>query len=458
MANALLTDLYQLTMAHAYFEEDMRETAVFELFVRRLPPQRRFLLAAGLERALEFIGALRFTAAQIEFLAAQGSFTPPFLDYLATLRFTGTVHAMPEGSPFFAEEPILRVTAPIIEAQLLESRLLNIIHFQTLIASKAARCVIAGQGRRLIDFGMRRAHEGDAALFLARAAYLAGFDGTATVEAARRWGIPVSGTVAHSYIETHDDEEQAFRSFMMSTPRRTTLLIDTYDTLRAAETVARLQSELKAQGSGHGVDSVRIDSGDLGAQAAEVRRILDGRGCRDIRIILSGGLDEYQIAALLSSGAPVDAFGVGTSLAVSADVPSLDMVYKLQMYAGHPRRKRSPGKTTWPGVKQVFRECGTDGTALCDRIVLEGEQADGMPLLTEVMREGRVVTPSRPLKVIRSDCRCQMQALPSYLLQLDDGPAGSFPTYPVIRSAALEALAAAGTGHATRPEPDRVNS
>lgn len=443
MAGALLTDLYQLTMAHAYFAEDMRDTAVFELFVRRLPPSRRFLLAAGLERALEFAAALRFTPAELEFLAAQNSFAQPFLDYLAAFRFTGTVHAMPEGSPFFAEEPILRVTAPLIEAQLLESRIINIMHFQTLIASKAARCVTAAEGRRLIDFGMRRAHEGDAALFAARAAYLAGFDATATVEAGRRWGIPISGTVAHSYIEAHDDEEQAFRNFTRSRPARTTLLIDTYDTIRAAEKVARLQRKLSEQGAAQGVESVRIDSGDLSAQAKEVRRILDGHGCRDVRIALSGGLDEHQIAALVSSGVPVDVFGVGTSLDVSADAPALDMAYKLQMYAGRPRRKRSPGKITWPGAKQVFREYGPDGIAVRDRIVLEGETAEGMTLLGEVMRGGRAVGASRRLQEIRSDCRRKVQALPSYLLKLDDGRGGgSSPGYPVIRSSAIEELAA----------------
>ena len=446
-AGALLTDLYQLTMAQAYFREGMSDTAVFELFVRRLPPTRRFLLAAGLERALEFIGAFHFTAAELEFLAAQGSFAQPFLDYLSALRFTGTVHAMPEGSPFFAEEPILRVTAPIIEAQLLESRLINIIHFQTLIASKAARCVIAADGRRLLDFGMRRAHEGDAALLSARAAYLAGFDGTATVEAGRRWGIPIFGTVAHSYIEAHDEEEQAFRSFTSGMPGRTTLLIDTYDTIRAAGKIARLQSELSAQGSPHGVESVRIDSGDLDAQAREVRRILDEHGCRDVRIALSGNLDEHRIAALVSSGVPADAFGVGTSLDVSADAPALDMAYKLQMYAGRPRRKRSPGKVTWPGAKQVFRECDTLGTASCDRIVLEGEQAAGAPLLTEVMRSGRSVAPPRPLESIRSDCRHQVRALPQYVLRLQERPAADdgSPGYPVTRSAALEALARASS-------------
>ncbi|HVS76939.1 MAG TPA: nicotinate phosphoribosyltransferase, partial [Steroidobacteraceae bacterium] len=440
---ALLTDLYQLTMANAYLEEDMRETAVFELFVRRLPPARRFLIAAGLEQALEFIGGLRFTAAELEFLAGQCSFPRHFLDYLAAFRFTGTVHALPEGTPFFADEPILRVTAPIIEAQLLESRLVNIVHFQTLIASKAVRCVIAARGRRLIDFGMRRAHEADAGLLAARAAYLAGFDATATVEAGRRWGIPISGTVAHSYIEAHDDEEQAFRRFTSSRPGRTTLLIDTYDTLRAAEKVARIDRELRSQGSTHGVDSVRIDSGDLATQSRDVRRILDEQGCPDIRIALSGGLDEHQIAALVRAGVPVDAFGVGTSLDVSADAPALDAAYKLQMYAGRPRRKHSPGKVTWPGAKQVFREYGMDGVAMRDRIVLEGEDSAGVPLLSEVMRDGRTLAAPRRLEVIRTDCRTQVRGLPPHLLELGDThPDEASPAYSVVRSAALERLAA----------------
>jgi len=442
-SGALLTDLYQLTMAQAYFREDMRETAVFELFVRRLPPTRRFLLAAGLERALEFIEGLRFTATELEFLAAQGSFERPFLEYLSGFRFTGAVHAMPEGCPFFAEEPLLRVTAPIIEAQLLESRIINIIHFQTLVASKAARCVIAAAGRRLIDFGMRRAHEGNAALFAARAAYLAGFDGTATVAAGRRWGIPLSGTVAHSYVEAHDDEEQAFRNFATGAAGRTTLLIDTYDTLRAAEKVVRLQRQLRERGSSHSVEAVRIDSGDLGAQAREVRRILDAGGCQEVGIALSGGLDERQIAAVVGSGVPADAFGVGTSLGVSADAPTLDMAYKLQMYAGRPRRKRSPGKLTWPGAKQVWREYGADDIALGDRIVLEGEHPGGTPLLAEVMRDGRRTGASMPLRAIRDHCRRHVRTLPPDLLLLEERPAaGGATAYPVTRSAALEALAA----------------
>lgn len=446
MTSALLTDLYQLTMAQAYFQEGMHETAVFELFVRRLPPARRFLIAAGLERALALIAELRFAPAELEFLAEQCSFARPFLDYLADLRFTGSVHAMPEGTPFFADEPILRVTAPVIEAQLLESRLVNIIHFQTLIASKAARCVIAAEGRRLVDFGMRRAHEADAALFVARASYLAGFDATATVAAGERWGIPISGTVAHSYIEAHDDEEQAFRSFTSSRNGRTTLLIDTYDTSRAAEKVARIERELRARGRAQGIESVRIDSGDLEAQSRAVRRIFDDCGCPGIRIALSGGLDEQRIAQLIRAGAPVDAFGVGTALAVSADVPALDMAYKLQMYAHRPRRKHSPGKATWPGAKQVLREFGVDGTALRDRIVLDGERGDGVPLLEEVMRGGRPLAPPRPLAAIREQCRAQVRMLPRYLLELSDSRQAE-PAYEIVRSAAVEALAAsAGPG------------
>lgn len=441
MAGPLLTDLYQLTMAHAYFERGMSDIAVFELYARRLPPERRFLVAAGLERALEYLGELRFTQVELELLAREGSFPQRFLDYLGSIRFTGIVHAMPEGTPFFAGEPILRVTAPIIEAQLVESRLLNIIHFQTLIASKAVRCVIAARGRRLADYGMRRAHEADAALFAARAAYLAGFDATATVEAGLRFGIPIVGTMAHSFIEAHDDEEEAFREFTCSRPGRTTLLIDTYDTRDGAAKAARLWKALHAMGSTHAVGSVRIDSGDLGAQARAVRKILDDHGCREVEIVLSGGLDELQIDTLVSSGVPVDTFGVGTSLAVSADAPALDVAYKLQMYADKPRLKRSPGKATWPGAKQVLREYGKDGSAVRDRIVLDGEPAEGSPLLAEVMRAGRVIVGQRPLEAIRDDCRAQIRALSPTLLSLEPARQGS-PDYPVVRSAALEALAA----------------
>jgi nicotinate phosphoribosyltransferase len=450
-SSALLTDLYQLTMTHAYFEQDMRGPAVFELYVRRLPSARRFLIAAGLERALEWLEGLRFEAAELEYLRSLGSFPEAFLEHLAGLRFTGTVHAMREGTPFFANEPVLRVTAPLIEAQLVESRLLNIVHFQTLIASKAARCVIAGRGRRLIDFGLRRAHEAEAGLLAARAAYLAGFEGTATVEAGRRFGIPLSGTLAHSFIEAHDSEVAAFRHFLASRPRDAVLLIDTYDTRRAAQRVAALQGELEAQGLGRPIRAVRIDSGELCEETVAVRRILDAHGAADIGIIVSGGLDEQLIESLLRGGAPIDAFGVGTSLDVSADAPALDMAYKLQMYDGLPRRKRSPGKATWPGAKQVLRRRGARGEALEDEVVLEGERTEGVPLLEEVMREGRRLGPPRPLGEQRAYCARELSSLPPLVRDLAGGdPAQAFP---VRVSQALRELA---TQADARLEPQRT--
>src|SRR5215831_8859280 len=438
VGEALLTDLYQLTMAQAYFELGMKHDAVFELFVRRLPETRSFLLAAGLEQALDYIEDLRFTADDIAFLASLGRFRTDFLDYLRSVRFTGSVHAMPEGSPFFASEPIVRVSAPIIEAQLLESRLINIVHFQTMIASKAARCVIAARGKQLIDFGMRRAHEADAAVFAARAAYLAGFDATATVEAGRRFGIPLSGTLAHSFIEAHDREEQAFHSFVLTSPEPTTLLIDTYDSARALQRVIALARELAQSGSEHGIGAIRIDSGDLAAQARMARSALDAHDCGEIRIVLSGSLDEQGIERLTRSDVPVDAFGVGTALDVSADAPALDMAYKLQEYAGKPRRKRSPGKATWPGVKQVFRERAASGGYLCDRVTRIDERPGGEPLLIEVMRDGRRIGPTPALRALREHCSTEMKALPPRLRELGTG----VTPYPVSISDTLQALAA----------------
>ena len=438
VAGALLTDLYQLTMAQAYFELDMRERAVFELFVRRLPGTRQFLLAAGLEQALEYIERLRFTAEDLAFLATLGTLRRDFLDYLGGVRFTGSVHAMPEGSPFFANEPIVRVTAPILEAQLLESRLLNIVHFQTTIASKAARCVSAARGRQLVDFGMRRAHEADAGVFAARAAYLAGFDATATVEAGRRFGIPLAGTLAHSFIEAHDSEEQAFRHFVQSCREPTTLLIDTYDSARALRRVIALAREFRARGRSQGIRAVRIDSGDLAAQAHRARFELDSHGFQDIRIVLSGSLDEQIIDALVAGGVPVDGFGVGTALDVSADAPALDMAYKLQEYAGKPRRKRSPGKATWPGVKQVFRARAPAGEYRCDRIAQYDEPPSGEPLLIEVMRDGRRSFPSPALNALREYCGTELRALPPRLRALR----GAVLPYEVSISDTLQAMAA----------------
>lgn len=435
--SVLLTDLYELTMAHAYYEIGMRETAVFELFVRRLPPTRCFLLAAGLEQIVEYLEALRFTPSDVEFLSRLKIFPVDFLEHLSTVRFTGSMHAMAEGTPFFANEPILRVTAPILEAQLVESRILNLAHFQSVIASKAVRCVLAARGRRLVDFGMRRAHGAEAALHAARAAYLAGFDATATVEAGRRFGIPLSGTMAHSFIEAHDHEAQAFRNFITVRGRCTALLIDTYDTERAAHRVAELARELKESKASGQVQGVRIDSGDLGVHARAVRRILNAQQCQDIEIILSGSLDEHRIESLLEADTPVDAFGIGTRLDVSEDAPSLDMAYKLEEYAGRARRKRSPGKETWPGQKQVFRERNAAGKLSGDSLALAAEIQPGEPLLQEVMRDGRRVARLPRLTEVREFCRQRIAELPASLQALSTAES----RYPVRVTDRVRALA-----------------
>lgn len=437
-AQALLVDLYELTMAQSYFELDMHEPAVFELFVRRLPSARGFLIAAGLEQGIEYLEQLRFDAEAIDYLRSLGLFSARFLACLSEFRFTGSVHAMPEGTPFFAEEPILRVTAPILEAQLVESRLLNILHFQSVIASKAVRCRLAAGTRQLADFGMRRAHEAAAALYAARAAYIGGFDATATVAAGRRFGIPLSGTMAHSFIEAHAREEQAFRNFVATYPRNGTLLIDTYDVEVGARRAAAVAREAREIDVARQVRAVRIDSGDLARECRSVRAILDASGCQDVQIVLSGGLDEHAIAALVAQQVPVDAFGVGTALDVATDAPALDMVYKLQEYAGKPRRKRSVDKATLPGTKQVLRERGTGQEILGDHLVLAGEALPGEPLLAPVMQRGRRLTPVPPLTQVRDYCMQEVRRLPAEVRNLDEN-AGNFP---LLVSATMQALAA----------------
>jgi len=412
-APALLTDLYQLTMVTAYHALGMEQEAVFEFFVRRLPRQRGFLVAAGLAQALDYLETLRFTPAEIEWLATTGRFAAELLERLAALRFTGDVDAMPEGTVFFADEPILRVTAPLPEAQLVETRLINLLNFESMIASKAARCRLAAGDRVLADFGLRRAHGAEAGLLAARANYLGGFDSTATVEAGRRFGIPITGTMAHSFIQAHDDESAAFRDFARIHPHGLILLIDTYDTLRAAHEVVALCRD------GLPVKAVRLDSGDLGALAREVRAILDAGGCRSVHVIASSSLDEHEIERLLAGGAPIDGFGVGTRLDVSADAPYLDCVYKIQEYAGRPRRKRSSGKTTWPGRKQVFRACGADGVLRSDTIGLEDEALPGRPLLQPAMRGGRRL-PQPSLEESRELARREIALLPEHCRRIAD--------------------------------------
>jgi nicotinate phosphoribosyltransferase len=417
----LLLDLYQLTMAQSYFLSEMQQPAVFELFTRQLPQSRHFLIAAGLEQVVDYLENLHFSGSDIEYLAGTRLFCTRFLDYLAGLRFSGSLHAMPEGTPFFANEPIVRITAPIIEAQLVESRILNIVHFQTLIASKAVRCVLAGGGRRMVDFGMRRAHEADAAVFAARAAYLAGFDATATVEAGRRFDIPLSGTMAHSFIEAHEREEAAFREFVTSCSGEATLLVDTYDTRRATERVGKLVRERAIRGEPSRIRAIRIDSGNLADDARAARSILDRHLCHEVEIVLSGGLDEQGVAELVRANVPVDAFGIGTALAVSADAPALDMAYKLQEYAGKPRRKRSPGKATWPGTKQVFREHDIHGQLRSDSVGLDMETLPGQRLLVPVLEEGRRVVALPGLRSIRESCARQVSHLPRWMREITRG-------------------------------------
>ena len=317
---------------------------------------------------------------------------------------------MPEGTVFFPNEPILRVTAPLPQAQLVETRLINLLHYQSLIASKAARFVLAAPGKLLVDFGLRRAHGGEAGLMAARASYIAGFAGTATVLAEQRYGIPTFGTMAHSFIEAFDDEAEAFEKFALSRPQNLTFLIDTYDTEAGARKVVALAPKLKARGIS--IRAVRIDSGDMIALAKSVRRILDAGGLPEVTIFASGGLDEDAVANMLRAGAPIDGFGIGTSLTTSADVPALDCAYKLQEYAGQGRRKFSPGKATWPGRKQVWRQYGADGRMTGDILSIENDRLEGEPLLQSVMQGGRRVTPSPTLSEVRARAARDIERLP----------------------------------------------
>ena len=436
MTSVLLTDLYELTMLQAYFEQRMNGPAVFEIFVRKLPPHRNFLVAAGLVQVLDYLAKLRFTAEDLEWLNGCGRFTRPFIESLGDLRFTGNIDAMAEGTAFFADEPILRVSAPLREAQLVESRIMNLIHYETLVASKAVRSVLAAPDRLLVDFGLRRAHGAEAGLLSARASYLAGFSGTATVEAARQFGIPAYGTMAHSYVQAHADERAAFESFVRAQPDNAVLLIDTYDTERAAHIVVELASELKNEGVA--IKGVRIDSGDLGDHSRRVRAILDAAGLPDITIFASGNLDEYRLQELVGRQAPIDGFGVGTRMNTSADAPYLDCAYKLQEYEGRPRRKRSEGKATWPGRKQAFRQYGADGRVAGDVLTLATEKLSGAPLLSPVMRDGGLLAAPPALSSARAHASSELARLPQRLRSLDDADPYAVDIAPVLRKLAAD--------------------
>ena len=433
LSSPLLADLYQFTMLQTYLEQNMQETAVFELFVRKLPPGRNFMVAAGLEQVIDFLENLKFSPEELDWLATR--FPSHVITYLEKFHFDGDVHAMPEGTIFFPNQPILRITAKLPQAQLVESRIINLMHFETLIASKAARSVLVAPDKLLVDFGMRRAHGAEAGLLAARASYLAGFSGTATVLAGTLYDIPLFGTMAHSFIQAHSDESAAFEHFARSHPDNTILLIDTYDTEAAANKVVTLANKLKADKIN--IQGVRLDSGDLAEHARNVRQILNAGGLKDATIFASGNLDEYQLHALLSVNAPIDGFGIGTALDISSDAPALDCAYKLQEYAGKPRRKHSEGKATWPGRKQVYRNYGIDGYMTGDIVALEeSDPQEGEPLIQPFMRCGKRLRSNPSLHEIRNQTTANYKRMPASLITLKPAP-----TYPVTISTALRAMA-----------------
>lgn len=433
---ALMTDLYELTMAAGYFENGIRHQATFELFVRHMPPQRSYLIAAGLAQVLSYLSELRFTEPEIDFLRRHPAFrhvSSEFFDYLRQFRFTGDVWALPEGTPFFAPEPVLYIRAPIIEAQVLETYLLSMINFQTSIASKAARVVEAAEGRPVIEFGARRAHSMDSALYGARAAFIGGCVGTSNVEAGAIFGIPIYGTAAHSWTMAFDSEMEAFQAYFRVFPESTILLLDTYDTMKAAEKATQL---------GPAIRGVRLDSGDVITLSKRVRQILDQAGMTDTKIIVSSDLDEYRITELLAAGAPIDMFGVGTQLSVSYDAPTLGGVYKLveQVVDGQVqyKMKLSAEKATYPGRKQIWRRFDERGHCLHDIIGLMDEdppEEGTVPLLKQYMRNGRICVQYPTLKEIQEAARAHLARLPAQYRRIRGAE-----TYPVKISPNLEAL------------------
>lgn len=429
---ALLTDLYELTMAQSYFREGRNDLATFDLFVRHLPPRRSFLVSAGLDTVLDYLERLHFPEEGIAYLRTLGLFDDDFLNYLRAFRFTGDVRAIPEGEVFFPPEPVLQITAPRIEGQIVETFLLNQLNLQTMVASKAARVVLAARGRPVVDFSPRRDHGTDAAMKVARSSYLAGCVGTSNVLAGMVYGIPVYGTMAHSYVMSFRDELEAFRAYARQFPDRCILLIDTYDTVQGARNAVVVARELRARG--HRLQGVRIDSGDLADLSRKVRAVLDEAGFPDVQIFASGDLNEDRIAELLDAGAPIDAFGVGTEMGVSYDAPALGGVYKLVEDTSGYRIKRSTGKVTLPGRKQVWRIV-REGRMAGDVIALADEPPppEASPLLVEVMRGGRR-THHETLLDARRRFQERLGILPEALRRLDGGQ------YPVTYSPRLEAL------------------
>jgi nicotinate phosphoribosyltransferase len=426
---ALFTDYYELAMLQAYFEEDMSEEAVFTLFVRRLPSRRNFLLACGLDTVLAYLENVRFGDDDLAYLASLGEFSDRFLKRLHDFRFTGDVFAVPEGTPVFANEPVLEIVAPLPQAQVVETFVMNQVHLQTVLASKAQRVVTAAKGLPVVDFGARRTHGIDAALKAARAFFIGGVAATSNLLAGKLFGVPVTGTMAHSYIQAHEDEAAAFRAFVKLYPE-TVLLVDTYDTLGGVRKVCELAKTL---GKDFKVRAVRLDSGDILALSKETRRLLDTKSLGKIEIFASGGLDEYKVGELLTSGAPIDGFGVGTSMGVSDDAPDLDIAYKLSKYAGKGRLKLSAGKPVLPGCKQIFRIPENDHDVY-DVIGRADEDHPGRPLLLNVMRDGeRLAEGCVDLPSARDHAKQQIARLPEHVRAI----APASPPYPVKVSRAL---------------------
>lgn len=437
--SGLFTDLYELTMAAGFVREGLaEEEATFDLFVRRLPDQRQFLVSAGQAEAFEYLENLSFNTDELHYLESTGLFPSEALERFSRLRFTGEVWAVDEGEVVFPNEPILRVTAPLIEAQIVETRLLNLIASQTMVASKAARVAIACQGRPFVDFSARRDHGGDAAMQAARASWIGGASGTSLVAAGYKYSLPLSGTMAHSYVMSFDDEREAFRSFARTFPDGTVLLIDTYDTEEGAHRVVDVAAELAPEGVR--ISGVRLDSGDLVRLSSSVRRILDAGGLDKTQIFASGDLDEYRITELLAAGAPIDAFGVGTQLGTSADAPSLGAVYKLVADSRGPKIKLAPDKVTLPGVKQVWRlQNSIHGRASHDVVALATEEIQhAKPLLRPRMANGTLIGPLPTLEEAQRTCSAAIANLPSRLTSLQQR---ELP-YEVRISAQLQALGA----------------
>ena len=431
---AMLTDLYELTMAAAYHKEGMFEPATFSLFIRDYPPNRGYFINAGLDDVLSFLESFRFRQNDLDYLETTGLFTSDFLHYLHSLRFEGQVHAIPEGRLFFKDEPILEITAPIIQGQLVETLIINVINLQVILATKASRCVQAARGRGLIDFSLRRTQGADAGMGMARAGYIGGLDGTSNVLAGKTYSIPISGTMAHSFVTSFKEEIEAFRSFARTFPHTTVLLIDTYDTLSGAKKAVQVAREMEAKGQQ--LRGVRLDSGDMAELSKKVRGLFDREGLDYVQIFASGAFDEFKIRDTVRKGARIDAFGVGTKMGVSADAPYTDIAYKLVKYAGHPVLKLSSGKKTLVDEKQVFR-IQDKGLLLKDIIGLRHEKLDGDQLLQEVMNSGQRIHEPESLNIIRDRCREELSKLDETCKVLEN-PA----PFKVELSQGLEALQA----------------